>query len=364
MRNQKVKVNAAAKRTPMVAASEYKFGDSSERMVGGNGELNASSKADLLRQQSRFLQASSQGMVGSNAIMASAEQLVKQNRELLQAAFNDPEAHRVLGEKMSDSLYITCNRQGFMRKYLTKITVEQGSVPRFPVRLKNVMATWSTSPTKVQTQLVRDKWLTPPELQVVTRPFVPTNELNQSAGDVLQEKYVEATEAVMVGEDRLWYNQINELVGVDNPLTIISGQLTPATFAAVQNNVTRWGLKAPHVLIASDIYQDIIGNQEFYTAIDPVARHELLLTGELGVLYGCTITSDAYRHPEHKVLNQGEFFVISDALNHGAYSDRGGLQSQPTDISVELIPGRGWVMFESLAVAVANSRSFAKGIRV
>jgi hypothetical protein len=64
------------------------------------------------------------------------------------------------------------------------------------------------------------------------------------------------------------------------------------------------------------------------------------------------------------VLNQGEFYVISDTLNHGAYSDRGGLQSQPTDISIERIPGKGWVLFESLAVSVANSRSVAKGIRI
>lgn len=358
------KVKISASKTPVVAASEYRFDGSSERAIGRNGEINASSKRDLLNRQFAFIQDASAGRVTSDAVFASAEVAAKTSRELVQAAFNDTEAHRVLGEKIADSLYITANRQGFMRKYLTKISVEQGSIPRFPLRTKNVTAVYSTSPTKIQSQITRDKWFTPPELQVVTRPFIPLNELNQSAGDVLQEKYVEATEAVMVGEDRLWYNQVNQIVGVDNPLSVIVGGLTPLAFAQVMTNVTRWGLKAPHVLIATDIYQDIIGNQAFYTAIDPVARHELLLTGEIGVLYGCTVTSDAYRHPEHKVLNQGEFFVISDALNHGAYSDRGGLQSQPIDISIERIPGRGWVMYESLAVSVANSRSVAKGLRL
>jgi hypothetical protein len=117
------------------------------------------------------------------------------------------------------------------------------------------------------------------------------------------------------------------------------------------------------MLLASDLYQDIIGNSEFYSAIDPVARHELLLTGELATMYGMTLTSDAYRHPEHRVLSQGEFFVISDSLNHGAYSDRGGVQSQPIDISTEGVPGRGWVIHEPLAMAIANSRSVSKGIR-
>lgn len=347
-----------------VVASDFRFKDSAERAIGANGELNASGKRDLLNQQLRFLAASSNGEVITASAAQQREADMKANGELIRAAFNDPTTHRVLGECMAESLYMTANRQGFMRKYLTRIDVQQGSIPRFPVRGKNVTAVWATGPTKVGTQITRDKWYTPAELSVVTRPFVTQNELNRSAGDVLQEKYVEATEAIMVTEDRLLYNQWNRVVGLDNNLSIISGQLTPYTLAQVRTNVTQWGLKAPHVLIASDLYTDVIGNSEFYQAIDPVARHELLLTGELGVMYGMTVTSDAYRHPEHKVLSKGEFFVISDALNHGAYSDRGGLMSTTTDISVEGLPGKGWVLHEQLSVSVANSRSIAKGIRL
>jgi hypothetical protein len=352
MRNS---VSIRASKQP-VLATELKLAGSNELAVGRNGELNASSKKDLFAQQARFLQAASQGNMLSIDTATS--------KELVQAAFNDKEAHRVLGEKISDALYITANRQGFMRKYLAKVDVQQGSIPRFPVRNKNVTAVWSTSPTKVESQITRDRWFTPPELNVVARPFIPQIELNQSSGDVLQEKYIEAVEATMVAEDRLWYNQVQSIVGVDNNLTIISGQLTPYSLMTVATQVTRWGLKGAHLLLASDMWQDIVGNSDFYSAIDPVARHELLLTGELGVMYGMTITSDAFRHPEHKVLGQGEFYVISDALNHGAYSDRGGLQSVPTDIGVEKIPGKGFVIHESLAVSVANSRSVAKGIRL
>ena len=117
-------------------------------------------------------------------------------------------------------------------------------------------------------------------------------------------------------------------------------------------------------VIANDLYNDIVGNQDFGTFIDPVARHELLLTGELGVMYGMTLTSDAFRHPAHRVLSQGEFFVFSDAVNLGAYSDRGGLTSTPTDINNAKIPGRGWTVFESMAIAIVNPRGVAKGLRV
>lgn len=357
----KIKVTAA--RTPVVA-SDLRFVGSSELAIGRNGELNASNKKDLLNQQMRFLTAASSGQVVSSTEARSREDQSKINRELVQAAFNDHQAHRVLGERLADSLQITANRQGFMRKYLAKIDVAQGSVPRFSLRTKNVTAVWSTSPTKVGSQITRDRWYTPPELSIIARPFIPQNELNQSTGDVLNEKFIEATEAIMVAEDRLYMNQANQLVGIDNNRSIISGQLTPFTLMQVQTNVTRWGLKAPHMLMATDIWQDIIGNSEFYGAIDPVARHELLLTGELATMYGMTITSDAYRHPEHKVLGQGEFWVISESLNHGAYSDRGGLQSQPIDIGTEQLPGKGWVIHEEMAISIANSRSMAKGLRV
>lgn len=359
-----LKTKVIASRTPAVAASDYRFVGASERAIGANGELNASDKKELITKQIQFLQASSSGAVVGNEEFRQREVQAKANRELITAAFNDATAHRVLGERMADSLFLTANRQGFMRKYLARVEVQQGSIPRFPLRTKNVTAVWSTSPTRIDSQITRDRWYTPPELSIVARPFVTQNELNQSSGDVLQEKYVEATEAVMVAEDRLWYNQANQMVGIDNNLSIVSGQLTPFTLMQVATNVTRWGLKVPSILMASDLYQDIIGNSEFYSAIDPVARHELLLTGELATMYGMTLTSDAYRHPEHKVLNQGEFFCIADPLNHGAYSDRGGLNSSPTDIVNEKIPGKGWVIHESIAISIANSRSIAKGIRI
>lgn len=353
-------------RKPVVATAYTRKGESAP-MVGKNGELNASSKQELLKRQCQFMLAASNGMLTPDEQIQQEQAAASQqaaHREAITAAFNDSTAHRVLGETMSDSLYKTANRQGFMRKYLARVTVEQGAIPRFPLRSKNVTAVWSTDPVRIATQITRDPWFTPPEFQIVARPFVTRNEINQSAGDVLQEKFVEATEALMVKEDRVWYNQVNALVGVDNPLHNIAGQLTPLTLMQVQASVTRWGLKAAHILLASDLLTDIVGNSEFGSIIDPVARHELLMTGQIGTIYGMLVTSDAYRFPEHKVLNHGEFFIISDAVNHGAYSDRNGITSQPIDITTEMIPGRGWVMEESMAVCVANSLSVAKGVRL
>lgn len=347
----------------VTAASQFKLPGESDFAVGKNGEINASSKADLLNRIPKFLSAVSAGLVATDDQVEKAAISAAEGKSLIRAAFNSEDVHRVLGERIAEELYVTANRQGFMRKFLARQTVEQGSIPRFPMRMKNVTAVFSTSPTKIESQITRDPWFTPPEFQIVARPFVSENELNQSAGDVLQEKFTEATEALMVAEDRAWHNQAVALSGVDNDLMVIGTQLTPLAIAELRNNVTRWGLKAASVLMASDIIQDIIGNAEFQQAIDPVARHELLMTGTIGTIYGMSVVTDAYRFPEHKVLDKGEIFVISDQVTHGAYSDRDGIKSQPIDITVEKVVGRGWVMYESMAMCIANSRSIARAIR-
>jgi len=345
-----------------IVATELRFDDSSELAVGRNGEVNASSKKDLLQRQLKLMASASGGVVTETEAIRRSE-MAKKRRLAVEAAFNDREAHRELGEVLAQNLYMAMNRKGFARKYLARQDLQQGNIPRVWVRQKNVLAVWATSPTRLYSQIMRDKLFTPPEFQIETRPFIQQNDINQSSGDVLEEKYMEALEAVMVGEDRAWYNLSNATVGQDNPLTLISGQLTPTLLMEVRTNVARWSLQVTGVLMANDLYTDIVGQTDFIQAIEPVARHELIMTGELAVLYGMTITSDAYRMPEHKVLSQGEFFCIADPVTHGQYTDRGGIDTQPIDGVTEGIAGKGWWMFESFSIVIANSRSVAKGIR-
>lgn len=343
-----------------VLATEYKFPGSNERAVGANGELNASNKRDLLQKQLAFLNATANGEIIS---ASAAAEKTKKSRQLVEAMFNSDVAHKELGEVMANNLYQAANRRGFARKFLARQDLVNGQWPACKLRNKDVTVVYSTSPTKVESQIIRDKLFTPPEIILKARPFVEQREINTSTGDVLEEKYTEAMEAIMVGEDRLWYMAANETVGLANDLTIISGTLTPLMLMEVRQNVAGWNLPVPSLLMASDLYVDIVGDTQFIQAIEPVARHELIMTGELAVLYGMAITSDAYRHPEHRVLSKGEFFAISDPTTHGQYTDRGGIDTEPLTAATEKIPGRGWLMYESYSSVIANPRSVAKGIR-
>lgn len=347
-----------------VLAADFRFDGSSERAIGYNGELNAGSKKEVLQASLKLQQAVANGQVITAADAQQRELRTNRNRELIKAAFANKETHRVLGERMADEIYMTANRKGFMRRFLNRIELKQGDIPRFPVRKKNATAMWVSGPSRIETEILTDKWLMPPELQIAARPYVPQNEINQSTSDVLEEKYIEALEGVMVTEDRLWYNMAVAAQGVDNDTQIISGTLSPLGLMNVRQQVARWGLKAVYCLMASDLFVDIVGDASFIQAIEPVARHELVMTGELGVLYGLTLISESYRHPEHKVLSEGEFFIVSDPATHGAYSDRGGVDSAPLDGTTEKVIGRGWLLSESMAMALGNTRSVSRGVRL
>jgi hypothetical protein len=351
----------------MQAASEYRIAGRQERAIGSNGEVNAGSKRDLLTANMAIAEAAGRGEVGTDRTVQGRElqrSAMQARRELLRAAMTDPNARRVLGEAVAREIYMTTNRKGISRRFLNQIELKTGELPRFPVRQKNVTAFYLSGSSRIETQLVTDKWLTPLEGQIATRVFVPQNELNQSNSDVLEEKAVEALEAVMVTEDRYWYNLARATIGTDNNQQIVSGTLSPQSLMAVRQQVARWGLKAAFCYMASDLFVDIVGDSSFIQAIEPVARHELVMTGEMAILYGMTLISEAYRHPEHKVLGEGEFFVVSDPSTHGAYSDRGGVDSRPLDGVSENIIGAGWLFAESWSAAIGNSRSVVAAVRV
>jgi len=345
-----------------VVASELRFG-SGERAIGHNGELNASSKADLLKQIAKLAEvASTQGVITEEA--ATASEKASLHKQMVTAAFASQDSHAELGEVLADELYQAANREGFMRRFLARQELSQGQIARVKLRMKNVVAVIAGSPSKVQTQLVRDNQYFPPEFYISANPFVEKREIDQSSGDVLEEKYIESLEAIMVGEDRVFYNLAQATVNVANAATTIVGTMNPTNLSTLRNQVTRWNIPAANWLIANDIWNDVIGDSGFQQLIDPVSKHELLLTGQLGTILGMTIFSDGYRHPQHRVLSQGEMMVIGDPVNTGTYTDRGGVESEPVTAGVAGVPGRGWFMSESVSAIIANARAIAIGRRV
>jgi hypothetical protein len=346
-----------------VLATEMKFGGNGSRLVANDGEINASSSKDLQKIVAAMMGVAKSTHIETEAGATSKAVLAKAHKEAITAAFTDKQAHKELGEVMAQELYQAANREGFMRRFLARQELAQGTFPQIRMRNKDMVAIVSSSPSKIQSQIIRDKLFFPPEFYISARPFIEQREINQSVGDVLEEKYIEGLEGIMVQEDRTFINMAIASINVSNPLTAIVGTLNPTGLATLRNQVTRWDIPVAGLLIANDLWNDIIGDTGFSQLIDQVSKHELLLTGQLGTIVGMGVFSDAFRHPQHKVLNQGDLYVFGDPVNTGIYTDRGGVDSQPIDGSIEQVPGRGWWLTESVSMVIANSRAVAKATR-
>lgn len=346
-----------------VASDLYRDG-SNERLVGRNGELNAGNKQELMEAIAQLIE-----VAGNKKIITEhqAEELAstaQTHREMITAAFDSKEELAALGDLMAENLTIATNRDGFMRRFLKYQELENGNIPHVRMNVKNVTASVATGPVMTHTQFIRDNDLYPQEFYITARPYIEQKMIARTSSDILEEKYIDALEAIMVQEDRTWKHMADELVGLDNPHLNISGTFTPSAFAELTSTVNNWGVTPASALIASDIWKDIVAQPDWATIIDPVSQHELLLTGKLGVIHGQDIISDHFRHPQHKVLDQGDCYIVGAADQHGQYSDRGGVESQPIDGTQERVPGRGWFMTETMSMVIANSRSVARGRRI
>lgn len=345
-----------------VLASELRRGN--ERMVGANGEINASSKADFMGQVSHLMALANTHNIMTDDQAQIAETAKKQRRQEVKAAFSNAAKHRELGETVADELYITQNREGIMRSVLTRMEVSDGETPQIKLRNRNILAIYATSPAQCETELVRDNYFYPVEYYIEARPYIEMQEIRRNKTDVLEDKYLETLQAFMVQEDRIMFGLCNETIGQSNNLTSVYGSMDPTALGRFRNQVDRWGINPDWWVIANDLWIDIAGNSGFQSLFEPLARHEIILTGQIGTILGMRVKSDAFRHPEHRVLNQGDQYVFGAAENLGTYTDRGGIETSPIDQAHTAIPGRGWMMHLQQSQTIVNTRAVAVGRRV
>lgn len=357
-------IGAFGKRTSVVA-SEIRNGKGGEHLIGRNGEINAGSKKDLIGQITKTMNLASTHQIVTAADAERAELEVAKNarREAVIAAFNDPQRHRELGADLGDELYITQQREGIMRNVLQLQTVVDGQIPKVVLRARNITVGMATGPTATELQIVRDNWMYPVEFYLTARPYIEQKEITQNSSDVLEDKYLEAMQAFLVAEDRLFRDLCLKSAGQSNHFTTQVGMMNPTALGKFRNQVTRWGLTAAQWLIANDLWVDITSDAGFQSMFEPMAQHEILLTGQLGTVLGMTVKSDAYRHPEHKVLAKGEQYIFGTPDTLGTYTDRGGIEVLPIDAAVTGVPGRGWHMTAQQSQTLANFRAVACGRR-
>jgi hypothetical protein len=341
------------------------------RFFNDRGDLNASGYHDALSQINRIMQGVETGSIRLDKDESIEEAgLKKKLNDQLLAAFKDhseqgKNAWAEIGSTIGLDVTETAERQGIARRHLARADLTQSNTPRIRVRTRDVRAYSTTGAGAIQREYVRDRYLYPPEYNVVANVRVLDEELYTGAADLLDEVFLRAQEAVAVKEDIDYMTAIRNLTGVVNPMVLLVGGLSPSNLATMHVTVNSWNLTPATLTIGSGIWSDILGNATgFANVFDPVTRYELYREAKLGRILGLDIITDGFKAPAQRVLTPVEVLLTAVPTELGGFSDRGPVRAVPVDSYGQGELGRGWLMSERISQSIANLRGYCYGKRV
>jgi len=324
--------------------------------ASGDRELNAMSKKDAMAQIGGLLRSAQEG---GGLRTAEVDQKASQERwASFKAAYNDKQSNKfeVLGEVMSDEIWETLGREGFSNKLLAIQNIGKGATGRVRVRRKDVVAWQVTSDVKVQENRIRQPWVYPPEFYINCFILIEDKEIEQSSADILDEKFQDGLEAVLVREDKITKALLDRSIVAFNDAVYYSN-FTPTVFTTIRTQVNRWGTPAQNMILAWDVWDDIISDPDFVAWWDPVTKHELVLEGHLGRLLSVELHTDGLRYPTLQVLNPGEVYITGSPIAVGSKVIRKELDSRAIDTYNQGRPARGWFMHTIQSQIIINGRA-------
>lgn len=350
--------------TPRIVSGVTSGAHSAQPLFDASGNLNASSKGDAIRQIAAALQIMA-GEVPLDRSTAEIRAEKSANRKaMLTAAMADNTGQQlqILGGILAAQIEETTDREGFCRQLMMSSELGNGDFPEVIVKVKQVMAHVMSSASQVVPVEIREKRLLLDEFDINAFLLIDNKEMSRSRTDLLEEKYEEGLEAIMVKEDRYWKRCAEEAAASRHNLQTTT-DFTPQFFAHLRDLIDREGLPVATCVMSSTLMQDIITGSEFQEVFDPVTKREILETGEIGSLYNVKIYSDCMRQPQFRVINEGEFFMVSAPANHGVLLTH-PLSATPVDRAPFGEAKKGWFLSQPTSMAVVNNRSVVKGQRI
>ena len=344
-------------------------GLSADPLVGSNGSINGANMGEFMRNLNTLMAAASSGKVQDlSAATAKAELAEKlEQRQVLANAMTsgDTATQQALAEVIGEQVYETLGRAGFSRKFLSVKPLARGGAPHvIPVITPDVVSYTTTENSNVPFSQIRQNVIYPKPRVISASVLIDQMELTISPVDLLDIKYNQALEQILVGEDRL-FKKFADIASTGYNENVFFSTLTPTVLASIRNQIdTQGGIPVGGTLISADIWADIISESEFQNFYSPVEKHEIVLTGRLGTLMGLDLVTDGFRIPNLKVLDQGSVYVfgIPDTLGQIGQYDQ--MSVAAVDQATIGVFKKGWFLNNIIDMTFANARACVKGQRI
>lgn len=324
-----------------------------------SGEINAYSKKDLTNRIRAMVHAASQGE------MQTTHEFANQRAELVEAAIADKtgDTWRVVGEVLADEIIETMGRDGFLKKVLARKDLKKGEIGRLTIRKKDVLGFTAVSDSTAVTSFIQQSYVYPEEFYVKAHILIEDRELQQAPGDLLEDKYIDGLEQLMVKEDQVLKNLLDQAAPSYNNVVGFPS-FTPAVFSAAKNQIEQWALPCSTALLAIDLMNDVLTDPEFSTYFDPVSKREVIMSGTVGAFFGVNLVTDGFRYNTLRVLNSGEFYFLAPPNALGAQTVRQDVMTAPINLYLIGKPSRGWYMHKIEGQTIANGRGIVRGVRL
>jgi hypothetical protein len=339
-------------------------GPGGDRMFAQGGEVNAWNKKDAAKNIRHFAAQASSGNLRQNYLDSVVPR--HQRKQQLQAALHDQSMRQwsAIGAGIAQIVQERQQREGITRKVLNQHPLNLGEDAKITMPRKIAQAVISVSATNVEFQLLDTNKVYPTEVSLVGNLFIENLTLQQASGDLLEEAYNQLYESILVAEDRLLKTAYLSMVSSGmNPIVTLGTALSTGLLSQIKRRVTDHGLPVGALLMASDFWDDMLGNSAFYDLYDPVTRYNLIQDGTIGTVFGMPIITDSFRDQDYRILDPGQMFITASADYCGGFTDRGGVEATPVDGSAVGKDGRGWFGRQSFSLAVVNAKSIGEVLR-
>lgn len=337
------------------------------RLVGANGEYNASSQAELIEQLDGLVRQARAGEINQGFAPVEEDLPLEQNG-LVTAAMNEVSPReagpfQVLGEVFTDSIAETMGRMGFSNKVLAQQDVAEGGTARIRIRQKDVVSWLMLSDGHTVESLIRQKYIYPRGYNLETLVMMEEAEIHEAGAQIIEEKYNDALEATMVRDDNITKFLLDQAAPTENDV-IAFNAFTPQVFVTLRNQIWQWSLPVPHCLMSVDLWDDLFADADWARWYSPIEKHELAVEGKLGRLGDIEIVTDGFRYDTLQVLQPGEVYFLSSPATLGVKANMIALNSSVVDQRMLGRAARGWFIFLRQATVIANSRGVSKGVRL
>jgi hypothetical protein len=337
---------------------------SQDSLVGQNGEINAYDKRDMMGQISGLMAKASSGQIVRDASVQREAALNELASEIRTAYMTRNAANfGMLGEEVTNEIRTTVARLGFIRRFLQERTLTPGEETKAYIRKQDTLAFTLETDSQTPKAHIKQREVYSREYYINSHISIEEKEIARLRADLLSEKLEDGYEMIQVQEDRQLKTLADAAASALN-VPVYFSALSPAVFQSLKNQVENRGLPVAATWMANNLWNDIIADPSFVNWFDPVTKHELILTGELGSMLGVALHTDAFLDAPQRVLARGEIYFFSRPGTLGQLLTRKPLASQELNQGLIGIPARGWFLSEIVAPLIINANGVSKGSRL